>query len=407
MKKLLLSALFFGLFTLLLFSTAPSAFAVTTIYPPQQTFGGTIITARLEPSPITTEATELTLTLSANTAGYFQEGGKYGYLFRYQSDPDEYQGGSGTIVAEDTSETLVIKRKKGGGRDIFKEGQWTVTVWRGPGLQEKKEETIIATLQYISLPPGARIPSLTAPARVQSAQDLRIPITIEDTIPGKAYTLWFEGDKSARSENVFTAQSDRVEGTFVSSVTSEEKKELCMEIGTYTNLMGVTCHFKTPPISIVKEPIVGNPGTASSRPVTGVGSVNFPSITFLSLGCGDQSLENAQITDEEPIRPPSQQSSATQYISTAIGCIPIGNTNEFAAWVLRWAIGISGGVAFLLMLFAGFQIMTAAGNPEKLQHGRELLTAAISGLILIIFSVFLLRLIGVQILNLPGFGTSP
>ena len=90
------------------------------------------------------------------------------------------------------------------------------------------------------------------------------------------------------------------------------------------------------------------------------------------------------------------------FITTAIGCVPIRSTQDFVNWFLRWAIGISGGIAFLLIVMASFQIMTASGDPQKLQGGRELLTAAISGLILIIFSVFLLRLIGVTILQIPG-----
>ena len=84
-------------------------------------------------------------------------------------------------------------------------------------------------------------------------------------------------------------------------------------------------------------------------------------------------------------------------INTAIGCIPIGGTNEFIEFILRWAIGIGGGIAFLLIIFAGFQIMTSAGNPERLKAGQELLTSAIAGLILLIFSVFILRIIGVNI----------
>ncbi len=87
-------------------------------------------------------------------------------------------------------------------------------------------------------------------------------------------------------------------------------------------------------------------------------------------------------------------------IDTAIGCIPIGDTNEFIEFILRWAIGIGGGIAFLLIVFAGFQIMTSAGNPERLKAGQELLTSAIAGLILLIFSVFILRIIGVNILGI-------
>lgn len=102
-----------------------------------------------------------------------------------------------------------------------------------------------------------------------------------------------------------------------------------------------------------------------------------------------------------PIAGPSKCNNGNG-ISTALGCIPVNTTNDFIAWFLRWFIGIAGGIAFLMIVFSSFQIMTASGDPQKLQGGRELLTAAISGLILIIFSVFLLRLIGVTILNIPG-----
>ena len=91
-------------------------------------------------------------------------------------------------------------------------------------------------------------------------------------------------------------------------------------------------------------------------------------------------------------------------INTAIGCIPVSNTNAFISFLLRWGIGIAGGIAFLLILFAGFQIITSGGDPKKLQAGKELLTSAIAGLLLLIFSIFILRLVGVNILGLPQFG---
>lgn len=92
-------------------------------------------------------------------------------------------------------------------------------------------------------------------------------------------------------------------------------------------------------------------------------------------------------------------------ISTAIGCIPVlGSTNEFLSSILSWAVGVGSGIAFLLMLYAGFMIMTATGNPERIKAGQELLTSAIAGLILLIFAVFILRFIGVDILGLDAFG---
>lgn len=87
---------------------------------------------------------------------------------------------------------------------------------------------------------------------------------------------------------------------------------------------------------------------------------------------------------------------------TAIGCVP-ATLDGLVEHLLPFAMGIAGGIAFVLMLFGSLQIMTSAGNPEKLNAGKELLTSAIVGLLLIIFSVFILRLVGVTILGIPGF----
>ncbi|MBI2267937.1 MAG: hypothetical protein HYU80_00610 [Candidatus Blackburnbacteria bacterium] len=126
---------------------------------------------------------------------------------------------------------------------------------------------------------------------------------------------------------------------------------------------------------------VGTPGNPIDNQETDAGYTSTPLLGFEPTFCD-----------------PSREA-----IQTAVGCIPIRDTNQFVGWFLRWALGIAGGVAFILILIAGFQITTASGNPEKVQGGKELLNAAISGLILIIFSVFLLKLIGVDILALPGF----
>lgn len=70
--------------------------------------------------------------------------------------------------------------------------------------------------------------------------------------------------------------------------------------------------------------------------------------------------------------------------------------------IIKIGVGLGGGIAFLLILVSGFQTITSGANPEKLHAAQEVMTAAISGLLLIIFSVFLLRLIGVDILQIPG-----
>lgn len=86
---------------------------------------------------------------------------------------------------------------------------------------------------------------------------------------------------------------------------------------------------------------------------------------------------------------------------TGLGCIP-NEPEEFVAWVLSRAVMMGGGIAFLIMLWGGFQIITSSGDPQKLNAGKDTLVSAAVGLLFIIFSVFLLRIIGIEILALPG-----
>jgi hypothetical protein len=79
-------------------------------------------------------------------------------------------------------------------------------------------------------------------------------------------------------------------------------------------------------------------------------------------------------------------------------------TGGFVSYLLRWGMGIAGGIAFIMIIYSGYLVISSGGNPQKLQAGKELLTAAISGLLLLVFGAFVLEFIGVDILNIPGFG---
>ncbi len=88
---------------------------------------------------------------------------------------------------------------------------------------------------------------------------------------------------------------------------------------------------------------------------------------------------------------------------TAFGCVQATGQGIFTKF-FSVGMGIAGGIGLLLILFGGFQILTSAGNPERLTAGKEMVWSAIAGLLLIIFSLFLLQLIGFKILGIPGFG---
>ncbi len=98
-------------------------------------------------------------------------------------------------------------------------------------------------------------------------------------------------------------------------------------------------------------------------------------------------------------------SCGTDEIDTAIGCISTSVDaagNSFFGSVIKIAVGLGGGLALLLMLYGVFIVTTSAGMPDKLKEGQEVITSAVSGLIFIILSVFLLNLIGINILGIPG-----
>lgn len=90
-------------------------------------------------------------------------------------------------------------------------------------------------------------------------------------------------------------------------------------------------------------------------------------------------------------------------VDTAIGCIPVSNPVGFVSFFLRYALGIAGGIIVLMIIITGYQFMFSGGNPEKLQAAKENVVAIFSGVIMIIFSLVLLRTIGANILLLPTF----
>lgn len=92
--------------------------------------------------------------------------------------------------------------------------------------------------------------------------------------------------------------------------------------------------------------------------------------------------------------------SGQTQVNTAIGCIDTSSGMGLARQVTTLGLGIGGGTSFLLMVIAGIMIMTSAGDPKKLTAGKELLTAAIAGLLLIVLGAYLLRLVGVEILGI-------
>lgn len=88
-------------------------------------------------------------------------------------------------------------------------------------------------------------------------------------------------------------------------------------------------------------------------------------------------------------------------INTALGCIPV-QMNQLVVALLPFLFGIAGGISFLLMISGFLKMTTSNGDPKAVQAAQESITSAITGLIVSIFALFILRLIAVDILHIPG-----
>lgn len=144
----------------------------------------------------------------------------------------------------------------------------------------------------------------------------------------------------------------------------------------------------------------------------GTDSPCVPACGFIGNGrCCDPNPKNppkiSPTNEPGKLQPPPchgkiDQKKGCASIDTAFGTLST-DVNQAVNNIFRILLGFAGGVAILLIIAAGYEMMTSQGNPEKVKGARERLTAAIVGLVFILFSVAVLQIIGVDILQLPGF----
>ncbi len=100
---------------------------------------------------------------------------------------------------------------------------------------------------------------------------------------------------------------------------------------------------------------------------------------------------------------PGPESGVCEEVATSL---PSGNisTNpaQFIVKILAIILSFAGGIALLLIISAGYKIITSNGKAEGIQQGRDQLISAIIGLLFIIFSFVIFQLITSDILKIPG-----
>lgn len=88
---------------------------------------------------------------------------------------------------------------------------------------------------------------------------------------------------------------------------------------------------------------------------------------------------------------------------TAIGCIP-AKPDSIIKTFITVGLSVGGGATFLLILAGAFRLSVSQGDPQATKDAKEQITSAIIGMVFIIFSITMLRFIGVSLFQIPGFG---
>ena len=75
--------------------------------------------------------------------------------------------------------------------------------------------------------------------------------------------------------------------------------------------------------------------------------------------------------------------------------------------IVKNAFVLAGIISFILLIFGGFNVIVAAGDAKKAQQGKTAITGAITGLLLVLGSFWIIQIIevitGKQILSPVGF----
>lgn len=86
---------------------------------------------------------------------------------------------------------------------------------------------------------------------------------------------------------------------------------------------------------------------------------------------------------------------------------PKGRTSltELVGSIIQAVMGILGSVALLVFVYGGFEWITAAGNSDKVENGKNAMTWAVIGICIIFSSYAILKLV-FSTLTSGGSGTS-
>jgi hypothetical protein len=285
-------------------------------------------------------------------------------------------------------------------------GPWHYKLWlgKGYGVLRNEPNRIIDSGSYTLYPKETceiGLPVLEMSPIVQIGTNA--PIKVRNINPDSDYVLWFingqkfvDGkfdprtiidetikDSSGNDKNIKTASFS------IQLDNNPGKKTLCLKHGKTTLGFGkdnceipLQIEVTTQPLQITPTPIrSGDPGDVPNNTPLFVDPTNAPSVP---PPCAK--MEKGKCVE----------------VKTAIGNIST-EPQAFVKTVFSIVLGLAGGIALILIVLSGYRWMLSRGNPEAVKAATEQFTSAIIGLVFIILSFVILQIIGVDILQIPGF----
>ncbi len=80
----------------------------------------------------------------------------------------------------------------------------------------------------------------------------------------------------------------------------------------------------------------------------------------------------------------------------------VGWIGQYINLLYRYGIGIAAILATVMVMVGGFFWLMSGGSPDRISLGKEFITAAISGLVIALFSYTILNFINPNLVNLKG-----
>lgn len=79
--------------------------------------------------------------------------------------------------------------------------------------------------------------------------------------------------------------------------------------------------------------------------------------------------------------------------------LPTAEPRAVAARIINIALGFLGIIAVVIVLYGGFMWMTAGGNEERITKAKQILTAGVIGLVIIIMAWAIARYVITALMN--------